>query len=77
MGFLLFPNRNLPRKDAAFSFAFEMISARKLDVFTGGSEVDFSDVGWRSDGLTDVLGDGLGIGFGGGRGGRAISLGDG
>ena len=36
LGVLSFPNENLPRKDVAFSFAFEMISARKLEVFTGG-----------------------------------------
>ena len=37
LGVLPFPNENLPRTDVAFSFDFDMISARKFEVFTGGA----------------------------------------
>ena len=47
LGYFSFPNRNLPKKDVAFSFSFEMISARKLDVFTGVVVVcGLTDNGW-------------------------------
>ena len=74
LDFLLFPNRNLPRKDVAFSFTFEMISARKLEVFTGGVVVfGLIDAGWRVGGVMGGFEDGFGIRFGGGRGGRDAS----
>ena len=79
LGVLSFPNENLPRKDVAFSFAFDMISARKFEVFTGGAVVIGLSIDvWWIDEVVEKFEDGFGIGFGRGgrRGGRDVLSGE-
>ena len=77
LGVLSFPNENLPRKDVAFSFAFDMISARKFEVFTGGAVViGLSIDAWWIDEVVEKFEDGFGIGFSGWRGGRDVLSGE-